>query len=188
MNRTKRPSGRAALLPLGAALLALALTACGGGGGDHGAEKGNGKGDREVGGGDHDRQRPTGLGTVHEDRMPPYDPARPNPRDRTEGTLTVRHGERFTIAMRESASARLNWSLSTPGPDRDVARPAGTSSYQTAREKELIGSSHALYFTFEAVGTGTTRIVLTNRCGTDRTSGCYSPELARSVTYPVTVR
>ncbi|MGI5339613.1 protease inhibitor I42 family protein [Streptomyces sp. CA-181903] len=182
MNSTKRPSGRTALLPLGAALLTLTLTACGGG------ETGQGKGRHETGGGDHDRRRPAGLGTVHEDRMPPYDPARPNPRDRTEGTLTVRPGERFTIAMRESASARLHWELSAPGPDRGITRPTGTSSYQTAQERELIGSSHTLYFTFEAAGTGTTRIVLTNRCGSDRKAGCYSPDLARSVTYPVTVR
>ncbi|MBZ4320867.1 protease inhibitor I42 family protein [Streptomyces huiliensis] len=184
MNRSRRSAGSTVLLSLGAALLALAVTACGSG--DGGGGKGHEKEKPAAEGGEHDRRGM--LGTVHEDRMPPYDPARPNPRDRTEATLTVRSGERFTIAMRKSASARLDWSLSGPGPDRKVVRPAGTSTYQTEREKELIGSSYAHYFTFEAAGPGTTRIVLTNRCGSDRKAGCYSPELARSVTYPVTVR
>ncbi|MGK5637109.1 protease inhibitor I42 family protein [Streptomyces sp. URMC 126] len=188
MNTAKRPVVRTALLPAGAALLTLALTACGGGGGSgsHAPGKDKGKESHAAEGGDEDRRGM--LGTVHQDRMPPYDPAQPNPRDRTEGTLTVRHGERFTIEMRQSASARLDWSLSAPGPDRNVVRPAGTSSYQTAREREAAGSSYALYFTFVAGNPGTTRINLTNRCGSDREAGCYSPELARSVTYPVTVR
>ncbi|MDT0548849.1 protease inhibitor I42 family protein [Streptomyces lonegramiae] len=125
---------------------------------------------------------PTGLGTVHQD------PAYSKDLDRTEGPITVKSGERFSIAMRQNISARADWSLAEPGPSAAVLRKAGESSYQTAREKELVGGGSTKYFTFEAVKAGQTRIVLANSFGTDKSAGGYSPTLPRTVTYQVTVR
>lgn len=126
--------------------------------------------------------KPTGLGTVHQDRADSKD------LDRTEGPITVKRGERFSIAMRQNISARADWSVAKPGPSAAVLRKVGESSYQTAREKELIGGGHTKYFTFEALKAGETRIVLANSFGTDKSAGGYSPDLPRTVTYRVTVR
>lgn len=126
--------------------------------------------------------KPTGLGTVHQDRTYSKD------LDRTEGPITVKRGERFSIAMRQNISARADWSVAKPGPSAAVLRKVGESSYQTAREKELIGGGHTKYFTFEALKAGQTRIVLANSFGTDKSAGGYSPDLPRTVTYRVTVR
>ncbi|MEU5029815.1 protease inhibitor I42 family protein [Streptomyces milbemycinicus] len=126
--------------------------------------------------------KPTGLGTVHQDRAYSKD------LDRTEGPITVKRGERFSIAMRQNISARADWSVAKPGPSAAVLRKVGESSYQTAREKELIGGGHTKYFTFEALKAGQTRIVLANSFGTDKSAGGYSPDLPRTVTYRVTVR
>lgn len=125
---------------------------------------------------------PTGLGTVHQD------PAYSKDLDRTEGPITVKSGERFSIAMRQNISARADWSLAEPGPSAAVLRKAGESSYQTAREKELVGGGSTKYFTFEAVKAGRTRIVLANSFGTDKSANGYAPTLPRTVTYQVTVR
>lgn len=126
--------------------------------------------------------KPTGLGTVHQDRAYSKD------LDRTEGPITVKRGERFSIAMRQNISARADWSVAKPGPSAAVLRKVGESSYQTAREKELVGGGHTKYFTFEALKAGQTRIVLANSFGTDKSAGGYSPDLPRTVTYRVTVR
>ncbi|MEH6372751.1 protease inhibitor I42 family protein [Streptomyces sp. KLMMK] len=128
------------------------------------------------------------LGTVHQDRPPAYEPGRPNPVDRIEGPLEVRRGERFSIAMRENISARQNWNVSGSGPDEAVVRSKGTSTHQTAKEKEAVGAGYTKYFTFEAAGPGTATIVLANDCGTDPARGCYSAGLPRTVTYRVSVR
>lgn len=126
--------------------------------------------------------KPTGLGTVHQD------PADSKALDRTEGPVTVRSGERFSIALRQNISARADWSLAEHGPSAAVLRKVGESSYQTAREKELVGGGYTKYFTFEAVKAGQTQIVLANSFGTDKSAGGYSPDLPRTVTYRVTVR
>ncbi|MER6145052.1 protease inhibitor I42 family protein [Streptomyces sparsogenes] len=125
---------------------------------------------------------PTGLGTVHKD------PNDTSVRDRTEGPITVEAGERFSIALRQNISARADWSLAEPRPSAAVLRKVGESSYQTAREKELVGGGHTKYFTFEALKAGDTRIVFANSFGTDTSAGGYSPELPRTITYRVTVR
>ncbi|MCQ8773652.1 protease inhibitor I42 family protein [Streptomyces telluris] len=128
------------------------------------------------------------LGTVYQDRPPAYERGRPKPLDRVEGPLEVLRGGRFSIAMRENISARQTWNVSGSGPDEAVVRPQGTSTHQTAREKEAAGAGYTKYFTFEAAGPGTTTIVLANRCGTDPARGCYSATLPRTVTYRVSVR
>ncbi|MEU1788002.1 protease inhibitor I42 family protein [Streptomyces sparsogenes] len=126
--------------------------------------------------------KPTGLGTVHQDR------ADSKTLDRTEGPITVKAGERFSIALRQNISARADWSLAEPRPSAAVLRKVGESSYQTAREKELVGGGHTKYFTFEALKAGDTRIVFANSFGTDKSAGGYSPDLPRTITYRVTVR
>ncbi|MES4906646.1 MULTISPECIES: protease inhibitor I42 family protein [unclassified Streptomyces] len=126
--------------------------------------------------------KPAGLGTIHQDRADSKD------LDRTEGPITVKRGERFSIAMRQNISARADWSVAEPGPSTAVLRKVGESSYQTAREKELIGGGHTKYFTFEALKAGQTRIVLANSFGTDKSAGGYSSGLPHTVTYRVTVR
>lgn len=125
---------------------------------------------------------PTGLGTVHKD------PNDTSVRDRTEGPITVKPGERFSIALRQNVSARADWSLGRPRPSAAVLRKVGESSYETAREKELVGGGHTKYFTFEALKAGDTRIVFANSFGTDTSAGGYSPDLPRTITYRVTVR
>ncbi|GAA2368644.1 protease inhibitor I42 family protein [Streptomyces cuspidosporus] len=125
---------------------------------------------------------PAGLGTVHKD------PNDTSVRDRTEGPITVKTGERFSIALRQNVSARADWSLAEPRPSAAVLRKVGESSYQTAREKELVGGGHTKYFTFEALKAGDTRIVCANSFATDTSAGGYSPGLPRTITYRVTVR
>ncbi|OMI33637.1 protease inhibitor I42 family protein [Streptomyces sparsogenes] len=125
---------------------------------------------------------PAGLGTVHKD------PNDTSVRDRTEGPITVKRGERFSIALRQNVSARADWSLGRPRPSAAVLRKVGESSYQTAREKELVGGGHTKYFTFEALKAGDTRIVFANSFGTDTSAGGYSPNLPRTITYRVVVR
>ncbi|MEU9796500.1 protease inhibitor I42 family protein [Streptomyces sparsogenes] len=126
--------------------------------------------------------KPAGLGTVHKD------PNDTSVRDRTEGPITVKRGERFSIALRQNVSARADWSLGKPRPSAAVLRKVGESSYQTAREKELVGGGHTKYFTFEALKAGDTRIVFANSFGTDTSAGGYSPGLPRTITYRVVVR
>ncbi len=162
---TTRNRPTLSLLAAGALLLVPAVAGCGSGGDDGGV-----------------------LGTVYKDVDPPHDVSHPAPLDRVEGPLKVRRGERFSIAMRTNPSARLDWSLSGSGSDPRIVRSEGTSSHQTAREKELIGGGYTTYFTFEGVGPGSTTVVLANDCGTDPGRGCYSATLPRTVTYRVTVR
>ncbi|MBH1935948.1 protease inhibitor I42 family protein [Streptomyces sp. AV19] len=148
----------APVAPVTAVLLLLTLTGCGG-----------------------DRDDP--LGTVHEERTTTDDA-----RDRVQGPLRVKRGERFSLALRENASARREWRPVVPGPPGDAVRAAGTSTHRTKWEKEAAGAGHTKYFTYEAVKPGDTRIAFTNRCGTDTKSGCYSPGLPRSLTFRVTVK
>ncbi|MFI1970498.1 protease inhibitor I42 family protein [Streptomyces cinnamoneus] len=164
MTRVKTKTSRALARTVGLAVLVSLAAGCGGG-----AEE-------------------SPLGTVHQDRPPVYEPGRPKPVDRVEGPLEVRRGERFSIAMRQNASTRTEWNVSGSGPDRAVVRPKGTSSHQTAEEREAVGAGYTKYFTFEAAGPGTTTIVLANRCGTDPSLGCYAAGLPHTVTYRVSVR
>ncbi|MEV5508825.1 protease inhibitor I42 family protein [Streptomyces orinoci] len=127
------------------------------------------------------------LGTVHRDRLFTNDPDHPAPQNRTEGPIVLEHGKRFSIAMLENASARLEWSASDPQP-AGYLKAVGTSTEDTSGNKHAVGGGYTLYFTFQGAKPGTARIVFTNYCGTHKNTGCYSPTLQNTVTYRVTVR
>ncbi|MGI5336364.1 protease inhibitor I42 family protein [Streptomyces sp. CA-181903] len=130
-----------------------------------------------------DNGRPEdGLGTVYT-----VEPRSDEPLDRVEGPASVDHGKRFSIAVLTSASARREWKPAEAGPPGGVVRPAGNSTRQTKEQKESDGSGYTMYFTFDAVKPGKTKILFTNRCG-DRKQRCYSPGALRTLTYRVTVR
>ncbi|MFI9723813.1 protease inhibitor I42 family protein [Streptomyces sp. NPDC052396] len=126
------------------------------------------------------------LGTVHRDRIFTNDPNHPTPQNRTEGPIETEHGKRFSIAMLENASARLEWSASDPQP-AGYLKAAGTSTEDTSGNKHAVGGGYTLYFTFQGTKPGTARIVFTNYCGTHKNTGCYSPTLQNTVTYRITI-
>ncbi|MFI9724399.1 protease inhibitor I42 family protein [Streptomyces sp. NPDC052396] len=126
------------------------------------------------------------LGTVHRDRLLTDDSDHPTPQNRTEGPIEIEHGKRFSIAMLQNASARLEWTASTQ--PADSLKALGTSTEDTPGNKHLDGAGYTLYFTFQGTRPGDARIVFTNYCGTHKNTGCYSPTLQNTVTYRVTVR
>lgn len=154
----------ARLLAAAAALLALTgLTGCGGES-TKAAPKASASPSRMP-------TSPSPLGTVHQGKP--------------ENPIVVRRTERFSIAMRQNISARQDWTASVTS--RDIVRAAGTSTRQSPGEQQADGAGYTEFFIFEGVKPGNTRIVFSNRCGTDKTQGCYSPQLARTLTYRITV-
>jgi inhibitor of cysteine peptidase len=78
----------------------------------------------------------------------------------TDGRVTADVGERFTLTVDENASLGERWYLATPKPDDSVVRGRG-QRYESDSEGEPVpGAGGGRVFTFEATGTGSTRIVL----------------------------
>ncbi|GAA2491673.1 hypothetical protein GCM10010406_29710 [Streptomyces thermolineatus] len=110
--------------------------------------------------------------------------------DRTSVGVGVEAGERFSLAVRENASIGDRWNVHTPKPDPAVVEAAGRS-YNSDSEEPVPGSGGTRYFTFRAVGPGSTQIVLRNcprgLCGA--TEAPAGPKKAVvTATYEVTVR
>ncbi|WP_369183017.1 hypothetical protein [Streptomyces sp. Y1] len=109
-----------------------------------------------------------------------------------ERSVTLGPGDRFSIAVEDSASIGDNWSIVNPKADTAVvAAVAQVTDYPPGYEKYNGGGGTAFYI-FEAKGRGTTTITLFN-CFRGL---CHAPEriqpddlewLVRN-TYTVTVR
>jgi predicted secreted protein len=162
-------------LAIAGAVLLLALTGCGSGGTAHPGGPSGGRPSRSATPPPH-----PALGTVHTERPGPA-----RQRDRSE-EFTVGRGERFSIAMPQNVSARADWQPAAPSGT--AVRAVGSTTGQSAQQRQMDGAGSTEYFVFQAVRPGETRIVFRNRFATDRGSGGYSPDLPRTVTYRVTVR
>lgn len=73
-------------------------------------------------------------------------------------SITAEVGERFTLSVPENASTREHWFVVAPQPDASVVR-AADRSYEPADDGRSVGGG-TLVLTFEATGSGSTRIVL----------------------------
>ncbi|MGA5822426.1 hypothetical protein ACPC54_31740 [Kitasatospora sp. NPDC094028] len=109
-----------------------------------------------------------------------------------ERSVTLAPGDRFSIAVRDSASIGDDWSVVDPKPDTGVvAAVAQVTDFPPGHEKYNGGGGTAFYV-FEAKGRGTTTITLFN-CFRGL---CDAPERIESDdwewlvrnTYTVTVR
>ena len=108
-------------------------------------------------------------------------------------------GERFTLTVKENPSTGERWYLSAPRPDTSVVRERGQRYKADSHSKDVVGSGGRRVFTFEAVGKGSTRIVLlhcpVHACNGDSaspapqtTAPSASTPATNSITYTVTVR
>ncbi len=107
-----------------------------------------------------------------------------------ETSIEAEAGERFSVSVRENPSIGDRWNVHTPQPDPAVVE-AVERSYVSDSEEPVPGSGGIRYFTFRAVGPGTTQIVLRN-CPRGLCGATEAPaELKKAVvtaTYEVTVR
>ncbi len=77
----------------------------------------------------------------------------------TDTGITAEVGERFTLTFDgENGSTRSHWYVIDPQPDASVVRSRGRD-YE-ADEEGMVGGGGSLTFTFEAVGKGSTEIVV----------------------------
>ncbi|MER7767086.1 protease inhibitor I42 family protein [Kitasatospora sp. NPDC096140] len=108
-----------------------------------------------------------------------------------ERAVSLAVGQRFSIAVRDNASAGDSWSIEAPRPDAAVAVEVDERVDLPEEARTADGAGGTRYYTFEAKGRGTTAVTLL-----DCYRGlCHRPALGdedrkRVVhdTYTVTVR
>ncbi|MGW2617471.1 protease inhibitor I42 family protein [Streptomyces sp. NPDC001500] len=123
-------------------------------------------------------------------------PGEPTSHPTRDTTVTAGVGERFTLSLPENASTREHWFVVDPQPDAAVVRTADRR-YESADDGKSVGGGGSLVFTFEAMGRGSTRIVLlhctfptaeTAACGGGASPSPTPPPEPERITYRVTVR
>ncbi|MET7699196.1 protease inhibitor I42 family protein [Streptomyces sp. NPDC005485] len=112
-------------------------------------------------------------------------------------SITAEAGERFTLTVDgENSSTRSHWYLATPKPDSAVVRSRGREYKAAPGTEKTVGAGGSLTFTFEAIGKGSTEIVLMhctfNTCNDSTASPgpqTTAPSTAEpeTITYTVTV-
>ncbi|MFD7702178.1 protease inhibitor I42 family protein [Streptomyces caelestis] len=76
----------------------------------------------------------------------------------TDTRITAKVGQRFTIDVEENSSTGEHWYLVPPEPGDSVVRESGQRL--RGADPDLTGSGGRRIFAFEAVGAGTTLVVL----------------------------